>query len=389
MKSIFKLLLVVSLFAVTLAAQSAPTVDDLQKQINALQAQLTQLQAAQEKAVPAPAPKAAAPKVESGYGTLKFDGLLQGWYVGGGDGVTNTFRLRRSELKLSGQITPKAGFTIMIDPSKALSLVSKTNSTTGDLSSVTVNQNSRILQDAFLTLTYIPHARIDFGQQKVPLSLEGLQSSAKLDTVERALFMSDRTRNGSFGDIRDFGIMVSGPVTRFVDYQAGVFNGSGENQNQVSSFDQKSMIGRLVFKPFSGFSVGGSGALGYGLTNSTTRPRRDRMGLEAQYLHGPLTLRSEYMQGKDGVFTRTGYYGHIGYKVTKKIEPILRFDDYDPDVTKDTDKTNARERDYIAGFNYFIDNHYWKVQTDYLRKTFAKDILPQQNVIETNLQLSW
>ena len=331
------------------------------------------------------------PAVEPGFGKIKFDGLLQAWAVAGGEGVTNTFRLRRTELKFSGQITPRASWTITIDPAKALSLNSTTTPINGTsvLTSASVNQASRILQDAYITLGYIPHVRLDFGQTKIPLSLEGFQSSAKLDTVERALFMSDKGRGGSFGDIRDFGVMISGPLTRVVDYQVGLFNGSGEHQNESATFDQKSVIGRVVVKPFRGFQVGGSGALGYGITNSTTRPRRDRLGAEIMYTRGPLALKSEWMEGKDGEVLRQGYYAHIGYKIRGRIEPIFRLDAFDPDVSKDTSKSDVLERDYLAGFNYYITEHNWKVQLNYGRKTFARDLVSGQNVVLMNLQTSW
>ncbi len=335
--------------------------------------------------------KRETPAVEPGFGKIKFDGLLQAWAVGGGERVTNTFRLRRAELKFSGQITPRASWTIMIDPAKVLSLNSTTTTTNGTavLSSVAVNQATRILQDAYITLGYIPRVRLDFGQTKIPLSLEGFQSSAKLDTVERALFMSDRGRGGSFGDVRDFGVMIGGPVSRVFDYQVGLFNGSGEHQNESATFDQKSLIGRVIVKPFRGFQVGGSGALGYGITNSTTRPRRDRLGAEIMYTRGPLTLKSEWMEGKDGEVLRQGYYAHVGYKFRARLEPIFRLDAFDPDVSKDTSQSDVLEQDYVAGFNYYITEHNWKVQLNYVRKTFARDIVSGQNIVLMNLQTFW
>src|SRR5262245_9525158 len=36
--------------------------------------------------------------------TVQFNGLLQGWFMGGDHDYANTFRLRRAELKLSGEL---------------------------------------------------------------------------------------------------------------------------------------------------------------------------------------------------------------------------------------------------------------------------------------------
>lgn len=50
---------------------------------------------------------------------------------------------------------------------------------------------------------------------------------------------------------------------------------------------------------------------------------------------------------------------------------------------------NASERDYVAGFNYFIRQRYFKLQFNYLRKTYANRLLPSRNVLLLNLQTWW
>jgi uncharacterized coiled-coil protein SlyX len=353
----------------------------------------TQNSNAQVKPEPAtnkPAPKPAQ-SVEAGYGKIKFDGLLQAWFTGGNGGVRDSFRLRRTELKFSGDITPKAKWTVMIDPAKVL----QTNNTftvingTRVLANTSINQPSRILQDAFISLSYIKNVRIDFGQFKIPLSLEGLQSSAALDTVERALFASDRARGGSFGDIRDFGVMASGSVTSYADYQLGLFNGSGEEQNDVDRNNHKTLIGRFVVRPpfIKGLQVGGSGALDNGRT--IDRPRRNRLGAEVLLTRGPFKFKSEVMSGVDSDTHRLGYYAHFGYRIRPKLEPILRFDSFDPDTRLNTNSSNVIERDYITGFNYYIRENNLKLQFNYLRKTFGRGIVPSRNVVMINLQTAW
>ena len=126
---------------------------------------------------------------------------------------------------------------------------------------VGVNQSSRLLQDAFITLDYSKRLKLDIGQFKLPLGLESLQSSSRLDTVERALMHSDRLRN-AFGNLRDVGVMARGPLGSQVDFQFGVFNGTGENQNDQDKNDQKGIAGRLIARPrfIKGLQVGVSGA---------------------------------------------------------------------------------------------------------------------------------
>ena len=329
--------------------------------------------------------------VKAGSGRIKFDGLLQAWFTGGNGGLRDTFRVRRAELKFTGEVTPEIRWTVMIDPSKALSLNNTFTTVDGVtvLKDTSVNQASRILQDAYITLTYLKRMNINIGQFKVPLSLEGLQSSVGLDTVERALFVSDRARGGAFGDIRDLGVMAYGALTPRVDYQIGFFNGSGENQNDVDKNDQKAVAGRLVVRPsfFKGLQIGGSGAWGNG--GRADRPRRDRVGGEFLFVRKGVTLKSEIMTGVDGDLHRRGYYGHFGYRLKPNFEGIFRFDSWDPDLRREVNASNVTERDYVAGFNYYMKENQVKLQFNYLHKTFAHGLVASRNVWIFNLQTSW
>jgi hypothetical protein len=94
------------------------------------------------------------------------------------------------------------------------------------------------------------------------------------------------------------------------------------------------------------------------------RPRRDRLGGEVLYARGPFKFKSEVMSAKDADLHRLGYYTHFGYKLRPKVEAIFRVDAFDPDTRFETSSSNVTERDYIAGFNYFI--------TD---RTYARTIL--------------
>lgn len=361
------------------------------QQSTATQAPAEQLQKeAQPETVAAKTADVRPNGVEVGIGKIKFNGLLQTWFIGGNGGFTDTFRIRRAELKFTGEISPHFKWTVMIDPSKSLSLNNTFTTVSGTtvVKDTSVNQASRILQDAFITLSYWKKANINVGQFKVPLSLEGLQSSGQLDT-ERALFASDRARGGTFGDVRDLGLMVYGPLSKAVDYQVGIFNGSGENQNDLDKNDQKAVAGRLVFRPPSvrGWQLGGSGVWGNGQRGD--RPRRDRLGAESLFVRGRLTLKGELMTGSDGAIHRRGYYGHFGYKFDPKFQGNFRIDTWDPDIARENTAASATERDYVAGFNYFIREKYFKLQFNYVRKTFANHLMPSRNVLFLNLQTWW
>ncbi len=383
--------------------------DALQKQAEIIERQQKQIDSLQSKIDPkASSPAPAAPvagqiavakpsptpkpvhNVESGFGKIKFDGLIQAWYSAG-DGTKNSFRFRRAEMKFSGQILPKVKWTLMIDPAKALSVNKTTTLINGIpvVTDVSPNQSSRILQDAFITLNYIKNVNIDIGQYKIPLSQEGLQSSSALDTVERALFMSDRSRGGGLGDIRDFGIQFSGLIGKNVNYQIGVFNGTGETQNIADTNQQKAVIGRFVVRPpfVKGLSLGVSGA--WSNADRLTNPKRDRLGAELVYLNSKFKFKTEVMGGIDGDTHRLGYYTHFGYKITPKVEAIFRIDGFDPDRRRETNSSNVTEIDYVGGLNYYISEHNVKLQFNYIRKTFNNGIQSPKNLFSANLQTAW
>lgn len=309
--------------------------------------------------------------------SLTFNGLVQAWYAAGTEGFRDTFRIRRTEIYFNGQITNKARWQVMIDPAKTLAL---------DTSAAAINQSTRLLQNAVITFDYNPKVRLSIGQFKLPLSLEGQQSSGRLDTVERALFASDRARGGALADVRDIGVMVRGGSGSRVDFQGGVFNGIAESQNEVDRNDQKSLAGNLVLRPLKGLHVGASGAWGNG---GGDRPRRDRAGAEVQLVRGPFTARSEVMTGRDGVLRRRGAYGHLGYRFTPHLEGVLRVDRWDPDTRSDDSASTVGERDYIAGVNVFLSQHNLKLQANYMRKTFHDGVLPSRDVVLLNTQTFW
>jgi phosphate-selective porin len=330
--------------------------------------------------------------VRAGAGKIQLNGLIQGWFVAGDEGFRDTFRVRRAEFKMTGEITPRVKWTLMIDPSKALALRNTRVTVDGQsvVGDTSVDQGGRILQDAFITYETGHDVKVNVGQFKIPLSLEGLQSSATLDTIERALFMTDRARGGNYGDVRDLGVSVNGVLTSRIDYQLGLFNGSGESFNDVDRNDGKSVAVRIVGRPafLPGLQVGGSGVWA-GNGSHDDRPRRNRFGAEMLYVKGRLKLKSELMIGADGSLRRRGYYAHFGYRFRPRVEGIFRFDTWDPDTQRTTNSTDVAERDYVAGINYYVLENKVKLQFNYARKTFDTSIVRPRNLMMINLQTSW
>ena len=294
-------------------------------------------------------------QVQVGHGNLKVGGLLQGWYVFDQD-ANDRSRIRRTELKFSGDImsNERLKYTVMIDPVQVQE----------------DNTRRSILQDAFFTIDhqpFLPHHKIDLGQYKLPLTEEGLRSSAKLDTAERAFI------SRTFGDQRDIGAMLTGDWP-YVTYQVGVFNGSG--QNQADANDQKDYAGRAVLRPlkdielFKGFEVGMSG---YHRPAHGATFAKKRLGYEARYEYKNFSLKGEYMRGQgtassnattENATLSNGWYGQVGYYFCPKLQGVLKYEGYDPNEQVSDNKVTET----TVGLNYFIDKYNAKAQLNYVHK---------------------
>src|SRR5690349_17537804 len=158
---------------------------------------------------------------------VQINRLLQVWYLDGHT-VTNahdSYRIRRADVKLSGVISPRVRWRISLDGAKLLNL-NKTTTVAADstvLDDVAVDQRSRILQEASINVTLAPSVRVDVGQQIIPLSYEGITAASQIETIERTMFIAERSRGGGISDVRDIGAEVRGSIgDNHVDYQIGV-----------------------------------------------------------------------------------------------------------------------------------------------------------------------
>jgi hypothetical protein len=333
----------------------------------------------------------------SGFGKVTFGGLLQVWYQENAPDVDRTFRIRRTELRLTGTVARRASWTVMIDPARALGL-SRDSTIVNDsivVPTADVNQSSRIFQDAYISINFGPSFSVDAGQRKVPLSLEGLQSAAELKTVERALMFSDRGRGGDLGDVRDIGVMAYGKVVPQVDYQVGVFNGLGENQNNVAAKDALAVAARVVVRPsVPGLQFGASGGVN-GRPDAEVRRRRpfeprDRLGVDGYLQHGRWTAQSELMVGRDDEQTRLGTYALAAYRITSTIEGVARVDFFDPDSSRDHDPRTAYDQlDFLLGANVYLPANRLKFQANAVASTFGDGGPDTRFTLLLNFQASW
>lgn len=314
-----------------------------------------------------PAPKPAAPVIPTtlkvGDGELKFGLLLQGWYVTddskastgtswlGNTTGYNTFRLRRSEIKLSGKITPSWGFEVMFDPAKSQGTAAGTD--------------GRILQDLGVSFLGLKGHEFTLGQKKIVITEEGVRSSSELDFAERAQV----TR--AFSDRRETGFFYKGDFGSLVTAYASITNGTPSNVVDDSN-DTVFYAARFDFKVMPGFMLGASGGTSGG--EGAFHLGRDRYGVHVKYdgpAELPLAFRAEYLEAKDesrnatsGAITelkRNGFYVTGMYTIAGVYQLAVRYDQID----NNKDASNAKTKTFTGGFHYMIKGKNINLKAEY------------------------
>jgi hypothetical protein len=301
---------------------------------------------------------------------IETHGFLEIYYRSGDPLTKDGYRLRKADLKFSGAISPKLRWRISFDAGKALTLNTTTGTATDGsaVSGVSVDQRSRILQDAALTYTVNKVVGFDVGQQVVPLGYEGTQNTWNMETIERANFEVERSRAVGLGDVRDIGASANG-LANGLEYHVGMFNEMGDDQGSTTDANQaKAVLSRFAYHaPFlPGFQIGGTGGYEPGLRTQA----KSRAASEMQYRNSKFTLRGETMEARDGLLRRFGWYGLGAYRVRPDVQLVARFDSWDRDKTAENALSNALERQIVGGFSYFIEGGNAKLAINVIRQTF-------------------
>jgi hypothetical protein len=281
------------------------------------------------------------------------------------------FRLRKADLKFSGPVSPNMNWRLSFDAAKVLT-INKTISELGDslaLSDAAIDQRTRMLQDAALTWILNRNLSVDVGNQIIPLGLEGTYSTAQIETIERTLFVAERSRAVGLGDVRDIGISANGFVaSNNVEYHIGTYNETGEGAGTTDVNPQKAFVGRFSIHPsiLHALQFGGSG----GYEGGPAKQRRERAAGEIQFRTDDITFRAEVMSARDGFLHRLGWYGLGAYRPTSKLQLVGRYDWWDRDRSAEAILQNAVEVQMVVGASYLIEGTVGKIALNVVRQTF-------------------
>lgn len=296
--------------------------------------------------------------------SIKLSGYVNSQYTYSDDG-TNTFHIRRARLDIKGDLGKMVDYRFQTDFASSPKLV-----------------------DAYVRVKFNPYLNLQFGQFKIPFSLENMMGPLTWESIENSQIINKLSGysdvSGEGGNGRDLGLSLYGGFFKregfnIIDYSLGVFNGNGINLKDNNT--QKNIVGKLEIHPIKAVTISASYYKGLmnGVVDRTQRMPKDRAAFSLRYDDKKFLLRTEYLHGTTDMgeanpVVTDGCYAIIGYNIKGKVMPLLRYDFYRNDITAE----NGKSTYYMVG----VDYHPWKylrLQLNYtLKDVQAKNDLVNQ-----------
>ncbi len=220
----------------------------------------------------------------------------------------------------------------------------------------------RFVLDAHIETTRIKNHTILFGSSRPQLGYEGGNSAKTIPFLTR----SQAARN--FSNARKTGIKIDGRY-KWVDYEVGGFSSDIQYHEFFPGVEGNVWVD---FKPLAnlnekkagklylggGVSTGERNSKDFTVASSALRYDREKFWARAEYQH------ADGSNGGSGITERKGYGYNVtlAYRLTKKLEFLLRFDDFD----KDKSIKNNNTREYTAGLNWYILGQGARIMLNYV-----------------------
>lgn len=256
------------------------------------------------------------------------------------------------------------------------------------------------LLDFFITWKRLgPLANITVGQFKQPFGLELSTPCQKLYTVQRSKFVNEMA-----SPFRDLGVMIYGGYAladndyNLLDWNLALTNGTGANM--IDNNRNKTITARLVVSPLDFVHIGGSFKTGKVLPEGND-DKLTRYGADISVEKYNFLFQGEYIGGSDdgfvlsgggcgedptitpadGKLNKSGYAALLLYKTPWNIEPLVKYESYNPD----TDGSDNLENSFTFGFNYFF-NEWTRLQANYVINDYAS-VTKDDDAIYLQLQV--
>ena len=305
---------------------------------------------------------------------ITLNGYAQGgWSYQDPNGTkSNAYNLKRTLLWAKARITDRWSFLFMHDFSSVVQ---------------EFYTDYRISNDKALT--------VRLGQFKHSYTMENPLSPTQLELIDvysqAVLYLAgegpDPLNGVNYG--RDMGLMLYGNmINDHIHYELAIMNGQGINQHDGNS--DKDFIAKLEYKPIPElrFVVSGQKGRGHAADSVAWNPgvkkddnyRRDRISGGVEWKSGhyapgkykearPISIRAEYLAGKDGEVTSHGGYITSAIPLTQGIDAVASTDYFNRNTDLDYSQTQV-----TAGIQYWFYKK-CRIQLQYTRtwSKFQKD----------------
>ena len=263
-------------------------------------------------------------------------------YDDAGEKASNTFDLKRAIFMARGKITDKWSCYFMYSFA-----------------------NTGKILEAYTEYRLLPQLTARIGQFKTMYTIENPMSPCFVELINcysqavnylAGINGSDPLYGSNSG--RDMGILIYGDLfKKKLSYNLAVMNGQGINLKDKNN--QKDIVGSLMVHPLDWLSVGGSFVKGKGcaVAASSVHPdraigdsyTRNRWSAGATIQTKPVSLRTEYLAGKDGHVKSDGYYATASVHVLPKFDIVASYDYFNKDKAQDYKQSN-----YVAGVQWWF-----------------------------------
>lgn len=263
-------------------------------------------------------------------------------YDDAGEKASNTFDLKRAIFMARGKITDKWSCYFMYSFA-----------------------NTGKILEAYTEYRFLPQLTARIGQFKTMYTIENPMSPCFVELINcysqavnylAGINGSDPLYGSNSG--RDMGILIYGDLfKKKLSYNLAVMNGQGINLKDKNN--QKDIVGSLMVHPLDWLSVGGSFVKGKGcaVAASSVSPdiaigdsyTRNRWSAGATIQTKPVSLRTEYLAGKDGHVKSDGYYATASVHVLPKFDIVASYDYFNKDKAQDYKQSN-----YVAGVQWWF-----------------------------------
>ena len=322
---------------------------------------------------------------------ITFNGYAQaGWSslnpVNAAD-KTNSYNLKRTLLWAKARITDRWSFLFMHDFSSVVQ---------------EFYTDYRVSNDQSLS--------VRFGQFKHSYSMENPLSPTQLELIDvysqAVLYLAgegpDPLHGVNYG--RDQGLMVFGDVlNNKLHYELALMSGQGINRADKNN--KKDVIAKLEVRPVKGLRFVVSGQKGTGNAVDSARwnqiskgqnYRRDRYSVGAEIKYGqyapgqykearPISLRTEWLGGKDGEVGSQGGYATLCVPLTAGIDAIASGEYFD----RNTKVSGWKQANLTAGLQYWFYKK-CRLQLQYTRCICGEQISDKDyNWLQAQVQVAF